>query len=94
MTAIIRYFVHRDLLINMLSVAILLLGSYSLVKMNREVFPNVDLDQVQVVVNYPGATSEEIERLVITPIEQELKSLTGIDKMNSVSFPGPRAMSP
>ena len=28
MTAIIRYFVHRDLLINMLSVAIILLGIY------------------------------------------------------------------
>ena len=88
MTALIRYFVHRDLLINMLSVAILLLGSYSLVKMNREVFPNVDLDQVQVVVNYPGATSEEIERLVITPIEQELKTLSGVDKMTSIAFPG------
>lgn len=88
MTAIIRYFVHRDLLINMLSVAIVLLGIYALVAINREAFPNVDLDQIQVSVNYPGATSEEIERLVITPIEQELKSLTGIDKMNSVSFPG------
>jgi len=88
MTAIIRYFVHRDLLINMLSVAIILLGIYALVAINREAFPNVDLDQVQVSVNYPGATSEEIERLVITPIEQELKSLTGIDNMNSVSFPG------
>ena len=88
MTAILRYFVHRDLLINMLSVAIILLGIYALVAINREAFPNVELDQVQVSVNYPGATSEEIERLVITPIEQELKSLTGIDTMNSVSFPG------
>jgi multidrug efflux pump subunit AcrB len=29
-----------------------------------------------------------VERLVITPIEQELKSLDGIDKMTSVAFPG------
>ncbi|MBD3671120.1 MAG: efflux RND transporter permease subunit [Gammaproteobacteria bacterium] len=88
MTAIIRYFVHRDLLINMISVAIVLLGLYSAWAMKREAFPNVDLDQIQVSVSYPGATSEEIERLVITPIEQELKSLSGIDKMTSVSFPG------
>lgn len=88
MTAIIRFFVERDLLINMLSVAIVLLGLYAVWDINREAFPNVQMDQIQVSVTYPGATPEEIEKLVITPIEQELKALTGIDELNSVSFPG------
>ena len=88
MTAIIRFFVERDLLINMLSVAIVLLGLYAAWDMNREAFPNVQMDQIMVTVNYPGATPEEIEDLVITPIEQELKALTGIDEINSVAFPG------
>jgi multidrug efflux pump subunit AcrB len=59
-----------------------------MLNINREAFPNVNLDKVQVDTIYPGSTPTEIERLVITPIEQELKSLDGIDKMTSVAFPG------
>jgi multidrug efflux pump subunit AcrB len=55
---------------------------------NREAFPNVNLDLVQIDTVYPGATPEEVERLVITPIEQELKALNGVDKMTSVAYPG------
>ena len=88
MTALIRFFVERDLLINMISVAIVVLGLYAAWDMNREAFPNVEMDMIQVSVNYPGATPEEIEKLVITPIEQEIKALSGVDELTSVAFPG------
>jgi len=88
MRAIIAFLVNRGLVVNLISVSILLLGIVAIFSVNREAFPNVNLDIVQVDVLYPGATPVEIERLVITPIERELKSLTGIDKMYSVAFPG------
>lgn len=88
MKALVRFFVDRDLLINLISVVVILLGLYSAFTMNRETFPNVDLDQIQVSVLYPGASPEELERLVITPIEQELKALSGIDDMISSAYPG------
>ncbi len=88
MTPLIRFFVERGLLVNLVSVGIMLLGLFAAFEINREAFPNVNLDQIQISVNYPGATPEEVERLVITPIEQEIKALNGIDKMISVSFPG------
>jgi len=52
-----------------------------MVDINREAFPNVNLDKVEIHVAYPGATPSEIERLVIIPIEQELKSVDGIDSI-------------
>ncbi len=88
MTNIIRFFVERGLLVNLISIGIMLLGLFAVFEINREAFPNVNLDQIQIGVTYPGATPEEIEQLVITPIEQEIKALNGIDKMVSVSFPG------
>ena len=48
----------------------------------------MNLDVVQIDTAYPGASPKEIEQLVITPIEQELRALNGIDKMISMSFPG------
>lgn len=88
MKGIIDYLVNRGLVVNLISVSILVMGVVAITSINREAFPNVNLDIVQVDVVYPGATPVEIERLVITPIERELKSLTGIDKMLSVAFPG------
>lgn len=88
MTEVIRFLVERRLVINVISVFLVALGLYAVVHINREAFPNVNLDIIQIDMVYPGSTPEEVERLVITPIEQELKSLSGIDKMVSVAYPG------
>jgi len=88
MNNVIRFLVERPLVVNLVSIFIVALGLFAAFNINREAFPNVNLDRVQVNTVYPGATPAEIEQLVITPIEQELKSLTGIDKMVSVAFPG------
>ncbi len=88
MTAIIRFMVERSLVVWLVSIFLIALGIFSMVKINREAFPNVNLDVVQVSVVQPGASPQEVERLIVIPIEQELKTLTGIDKMTSVSFPG------
>ena len=89
MKAMIHFLVTRPLVVNLVSVFLLVLGLVvSLFFMQIEAFPNVNLDVVQVNVAYPGASPKELEQLVVTPIEQELKSLNGIDKMISMSFPG------
>lgn len=88
MKSIIGFLVERPLVVNLVSVFIVVIGIVSAVSINREAFPNVNLDRAQVNAIYPGATPAEIEQLIITPIEQELKSLSGIDRMISVAFPG------
>lgn len=84
----IRFLVERPLLVNLVSIFLVAIGLYAGFSINREAFPNVNLDKVQIDTSYPGSTPEEIERLIVTPIEQELKSLDGIDKMTSIAFPG------
>ena len=87
MKTIITYLVQRGLVVNLISVFLLALGTYSMFSINREAFPNVNLDIIQIDTRYPGASPKEIEQLIITPIEQELRVLNGIDKMTSMSFP-------
>lgn len=87
MKTILTFFVNRALVVNLISIFIILLGIYAMYSINREAFPNVNLDNIAIGFSYPGASPDEIEQLIITPIEQELKSLDGIDKMNSVAFP-------
>lgn len=88
MKPVIAFLVNRPLLVNLISVFFIALGLYTISQINREAFPNVNLDTIRITFQYPGASPEEIETLVITPIEQELKSLDGIDKITSTAFPG------
>lgn len=89
MKSMIRFLVLRPLIVNLVSVFLLVLGLVvSLNFLQVEAFPNVNLDIVQIDTVYPGASPREIEQLVITPIEQELRAINGIDKMISMSFPG------
>ena len=88
MKTVFRFFVERPLMVNLISVFLMLVGIYAIFDINREAFPNVNLDKIRIDIPYPGASPSEIERLVITPIEQELKALDGIDTMNSIAFSG------
>lgn len=88
MKSVFRYFVERPLMVNLISFFLMAVGIYAIFDINREAFPNVNLDQIRIDIPYPGASPSEIERLVITPIEQELKALDGIDTMNSIAFSG------
>jgi len=88
MTPVIAFLVNRPLIVNLISVFFIALGIYTMTQINREAFPNVNLDTIRVTFQYPGASPEEIENLVITPIEQELKTLDGVDKMTATAFPG------
>ena len=54
----------------------------------REVFPEIDMDMVTVVVAYPGASPQEVEEGVVLAIEDEIRSLDGIKRIGSVSVEG------
>lgn len=87
-TTIVRFLVTRGLIVNLISIFLFLLGlATAIFSIQIEAFPNVNLDKIQVDVSYPGASPQEIEQLIITPIEQELRALNGIDEMVSMSFP-------
>jgi len=89
MQAIIHYLVTRSLVVNLVSIFLLAIGGVTAAMfMQVEAFPNVNLDIIQIDTAYPGASPAEVEQLIITPIEQELRSINGIDKMISMAFPG------
>ena len=62
-------------------VVIVITGTYSLLTLNRESFPEVSLDMVTIKTVYPGGSSQECESLISIPIEKELKPVSGIDKV-------------
>lgn len=67
-------------------VFLLLMGFFfGLANMKSTLLPNVDARQITIQVPYPGASPREVEEGIVTKIEQNIKSLDGIERMTSVS---------
>ncbi|MGB2706366.1 MAG: efflux RND transporter permease subunit, partial [Candidatus Omnitrophota bacterium] len=80
-----EFSVKNSLFINLLSIFFLVVGAAAILNLNKEVFPNVTFDLVQVSVAYPGATAKDVEKLITTPIEKELREVDDIEEIRSVS---------
>ncbi len=81
----IEFFVRNHLFGNLLTVFVIGVGIAAAFQIKREAFPNIKFDILSVVSIFPGATPEDVEKLVTNPIEQDLKEVDGIKKVQSVS---------
>lgn len=72
----------------MVILALGVLGVVSLSFLGVELFPDVFPPVVVVTTQYPGASSEEMEKLVTQPIEDAVSSLKGLRQVRSVSSVG------
>lgn len=71
-----------------LTFIVLIAGAASYISMPREAFPEVVTPEIYVGTPYPGNSPEDIEKLLTRPIEKEINSITGIDKITSSSIQG------
>ena len=85
MDSIFRYFSKNHLLAFLMSSLVILLGAYSLSVINRDMNPQVDFGRMVISTIYPGASPEDVELNVTNKIERELKAISGIKWINSVS---------
>ncbi len=81
-------FARHPVAANLLMAVLIILGSYSLMKLNRQFFPNFALDYVSVRVIWPGASAEDVEQSITIPLEQALRNLDGAKEMISTSTRG------
>ncbi|MEQ8522640.1 MAG: efflux RND transporter permease subunit, partial [Vicingaceae bacterium] len=63
-------------------------GLVSYLSMPRESFPEVVIPQIYVGTAYPGNSPLDVEKLISRPLEKEINTITGIDKLTSTSVQG------
>ncbi|MDQ6941265.1 MAG: efflux RND transporter permease subunit [Candidatus Eremiobacteraeota bacterium] len=72
----------------MLFIALAVYGVLSYTKLGRSENPNVTFPVVVISAGYPGASPQEMERLVIKPIEDQLDGIQNLDRMSAVAQDG------
>jgi multidrug efflux pump subunit AcrB len=85
--AIVRIFTISHLS-PMLLIASLIAGVAALQLTPREEDPQIVVPVMDVMIDYPGASAEEVEKLAATPLEAILKQIEGVEHVFSASQPG------
>ena len=76
----IAWFAYHPTAANLLMVAIMILGIVTLPDLQRETFPEIENDKVEVRVVYKGATTDEVEDAVCRRLEDALDGITDIEE--------------
>ena len=77
MEKIIRWFVKNKVVANLLMMLIIITGATTIPMLKMEVFPEIDLNIINVSTVYPGATPSDIEEAICIKIEERLQGLEG-----------------
>jgi multidrug efflux pump subunit AcrB len=77
----------------LLAVAALLAGAFAVLVTPREEEPQIDVTFANVFVAFPGASAEQVENLVASPMEKVLGEIAGVEHIASASRPGMAVLS-
>ena len=84
----IAYMAGNSITANLLMFAIIAAGLVALTGLEREAWPTVPFNHVEVSMAYPGATPEEVEESIIVKIEDEVNGLEDVKAVKSIAAPG------
>jgi multidrug efflux pump subunit AcrB len=79
----IGYMARNSIATNLLMLVLLGGGIFTMYNIQKEVFPEFQLDFVEVSVAYPGASPAEVEQGVLQPVEEAVRGVQGIKEIVS-----------
>ena len=81
-------FIKCPVLSTVISILIVLLGFIGLVSLPIEQYPNIAPPNIVVQASYPGADAETVKNAVVTPLEESINGVEGMDYITSTASPG------
>jgi len=82
---IIHFSIKHKLVIGLMTLALIIWGTWSAVKLPLDAVPDITNNQVQIITLTPTLAAQETEQLVTYPIEQSLANLPDLEEMRSIS---------
>lgn len=88
MDSILSFFIRQKKLALVFTLSIILVGLIVAFSIQRDEFPNVEFERMDISAIHPGNSPEDIEINITNPIEDELKNVSGIKSYESTSKEG------
>ena len=84
----IAYMAGNGVAANLVMLAIIVAGLLSLASLEREAWPTIPFNHIEVSIAYPGATPEEVEKAIVIKVEEQVSGLHDVKAVKSVAAPG------
>ena len=84
----IAFMARNSIAANLLMLILIGGGLYMTYNIQKEVFPQFQLDIVEVSVVYPGAAPAEVEKGILLPVEEAIRGVQGIKEVTSTAYEG------
>lgn len=85
MKGLTAYFLKYKVVVLTIMVLIFIFGFFGWKATRSSLFPETESRTIQVQIIFPGAAPEEVEEGVVLRIENDVKGLTGVERISSVS---------
>jgi len=79
----IAFSIDRPIINHILMLFMLVLAIISYQNIPKEIFPPSELDQITVTGGYPGASADVLDKMVVKNIEDDIKSISEIEKIDT-----------
>ncbi len=80
-----KFSIKNKYFILSVAIAIVILGIYSRISLKTQMSPDTNAPTVTVITQYPGASSQDVVKDVVEPMEDEFGKLEGISGVKSTS---------
>jgi multidrug efflux pump len=88
MIGIVDWALARLRLTLSLLAAVLVMGTVAYVSIPKEADPDIPIPVFSILVFHPGISPEDAERLIVRPLETQLKAVEGLKQMTSTAAQG------
>ena len=84
----LAFMTQHSVAANLLMFILIVGGVLGVVRTKQEVFPEFELDMVNVTVPYPGASPAEVEQGIVLAVEEAVRGLEGVKRVTSAASEG------
>jgi len=84
----LRFFIDRAVLTHTIFLILIFLSILSYQRVAKELFPPSTLDKIMITGAYAGASSDTLNKIAVTPIEDRIKNYAEVSSVESVILNG------
>ncbi|MFE2942316.1 efflux RND transporter permease subunit [Streptomyces sp. NPDC059255] len=88
MSWLAKFSLAQRALIGLMSIIALLFGAIAIPQLKQQLLPSIELPMVSVLAPYQGASPDVVEKQVVEPLENSIKTVDGIETVTSTASEG------